>query len=225
MVLKLSILVSCPVSSSLKPEWGLLTVHRVKFLPLLLTSASLPFSLTWKKAIQAFKCSVLLRGSIKCWCKGGEEVELSSQMQGKRRNEGKERQRGGRHLVSFWMARSLQTGSTAPEAAILGLFASLQTSPLSSTRCFSFWVQKGLLIILIKGGQWTEKTVRCMRGFRNRSQSWLPLTATTCLKSWNHPCSASDQSFAICSPSYFYFQIIGDKHSRTLSVWHFQINS
>lgn len=27
----------------------------------------------------------------------------------------------------------------------------------------SFWVQKGLLITLIKGDQWIQKTVRCMR--------------------------------------------------------------
>lgn len=26
----------------------------------------------------------------------------------------------------------------------------------------SFWVQKGLLILLIKGGQWIQETLRCM---------------------------------------------------------------
>lgn len=49
--------------------------------------------------------------------------------------------------------------------------------PVLFYQMLSFWVQEGLLITLIKGGQWTWETVRCMRGFRNRSQSWLPLNS------------------------------------------------
>lgn len=60
--------------------------------------------------------------------------------------------------VPFWVAGKLETSSAAPGPQP---WCYMQAS--SFYQMLSFCVQKGLLIILIKGGQWIQETIRYMR--------------------------------------------------------------
>lgn len=129
------------VSRSPRLEWG----HT---LALLLTGSR-------EKNIQPFKCSVLLGESLTSWCNEGKEMGLRGQVQG----NGKERRRGTVSITFLF-------GWQETFKLVWLLLKSQPWGYMQASffhQMLSFWVQKGLLIILIKGGQWIRETIRCMR--------------------------------------------------------------